>query len=130
MFINSQGEKNLDILGTFHNIMGVLTAAMACIPLVHFFIGIAILGPGPGEIDAVPRVIGLLFVILSGIIIAAGWVMAVLIFVAGNRLKQRRAYNYCLVIAFLECLIMPLGTVLGIFTILNLTKEPIRELFD
>ncbi len=110
--------------------MGVLTALMACIPLIHLFIGIAILGSGPAGIDAVPRVVGLLFVILSVIIIAAGWVMAVLIILAGNNLKQRRAYNYCLVIAFLECLIIPLGTVLGIFTILNLTKEPTRELFD
>ncbi len=109
--------------------MGVLTAAMACIPLVHFFIGVAILGLGSGGADAAPRIVGLLFVILSVIIIAAGWIMAVLIFVAGRRLQQRRAYNYCLVIAFLECLIMPLGTVLGIFTILNLTKEPVKDLF-
>lgn len=32
-------------------------------------------------------------------------------------------------VAFLECLIMPLGTVLGIFTILNLNKDKTKELF-
>lgn len=109
--------------------MGILTALMACIPLIHFFIGIALLGWGPAGSDYAPRVVGLLFIILSVFIIVAGWIFAVLIFIAGSRLKQRRAYNFCLVIAFLECLIIPLGTVLGIFTIINLTRESVRELF-
>jgi len=109
--------------------MGVLTALMACIPLIHFFIGFALLGLGPTGSDFTPRLVGIIFIILSVFIIAAGWILAVLIFVAGSRLKQHRAYNFCLVVAFLECLIIPLGTVLGIFTIINLTREPVRNLF-
>jgi len=75
-------------------------------------------------------VTGLVLVILSLIIIAGGWGLAVLIFLTGSRIKQRRSYNFCLTIAFLECLIIPAGTVLGLFTIKNLTGDRVREMFD
>ncbi len=122
-------EKNLDLLGVFHYILGALTALFACLPLIHLFIGIAILTTGLDSTEQAPRMVGLIFVILAGFIVLMGWALAVLIIIAGRRLQQRRAYNYCLVIAFLECLIVPLGTVLGIFTITTLTGEPARNLF-
>jgi hypothetical protein len=126
--MTTQDEKNLDLLGTFHYIMGALTALFACIPIIHLVAGIAILVTEGG--DAAPRAVGLIFIVLASIIIIGGWVFAVLIAVAGHRLKQRRSYNFCLIIAFLECLIMPIGTVLGIFTIITLTKEQVKDLFD
>jgi hypothetical protein len=126
----TEDEKNLDLLGTLHYVMGALTALFACIPIVHLVIGIAMLTGNLNGEEVAPRAIGMAFVILASIIILAGWLFAVLIIIAGSRLKQRRSYNYCLIIAFLECLIMPLGTVLGIFTILNLNKDTVKELFN
>ncbi len=127
--MSSRDKDTLDILGNLHYVMGALTAALACFPLIYFIVGITILGSGINGGDAAPRAIGILFVIFSAIIIISGWTLAVLILIAGSRLKQRRSYNFCLVIAFLECLIVPLGTVLGVFTILNLTKDSVKELF-
>lgn len=126
----TQDSNTLDILGNLHYVMAILTAVFSCIPIIHFVVGIAILGSGLNGGDAASRVVGILFVIISAIIIIAGWAFAVLILIAGSRLKQRISYNFCLVIAFLECLIVPLGTVLGIFTILNLTKDPVKDLFE
>lgn len=37
---------------------------------------------------------------------------------------------YCLVIAGLSCLFMPFGTVLVVFTLITLMKEPVKELFE
>ncbi len=127
--MSSRDENTLDVLGNLHYVMGVLTAILACFPLIHFVVGIAILGSGINGGDTAPKVVGILFVVFSAIIILAGWTLAVLILITGSRLKQRRSYNFCLVIAFLECLIVPLGTVLGVFTILNLTKDSVKELF-
>jgi len=126
----TQDSNTLDILGNLHYVMAILTAVFSSIPIIHLVVGIAILGSGLNGGDAAPRVVGILFVIISAIIIIAGWAFAVLILIAGSRLKQRTSYNFCLVIAFLECLIVPLGTVLGIFTILNLTKDPVKDLFE
>lgn len=128
--MTEQLEKNLDLLGTLHYVMGAVTALLACIPIIHFTIGIMMLSPGFGGGDPAPRIIAILFIVLSAIIILAGWVFAILIILTGRRLKERRAYNFCLIISFLECLIMPLGTVLGIFTIITLSKEPVKELFN
>lgn len=126
----SQEEQNLDTLSTLHYVMGAITALLACIPIIHLVIGIVIIASGLHGGEQVPQVIGWAFIILASILIFGGWVFAVLIIIAGRRLKERRSYNFCLVISFLECLIIPLGTVLGIFTIINLTREPVKALFE
>lgn len=128
--MTAQDEKNLDMLGTLHYVMGAITAILACIPIIHFTVGIIMLTAGFNGGETAPRLIAVAFIVLSAIIILAGWVLAILIIIAGKRLKERRSYNFCLVISFIECLIMPLGTVLGIFTIIHLSKEQVKELFS
>ncbi len=125
----SQEEQNLDLLGTFHYIMGALMALFASIPIIHLVVGIVLLTGVYNGGDVTPRNIALIFIILAAIIILVGWAFAVMIIICGRRLKERRSYNFCLVIAFMECLIMPIGTVLGIFSIITLTKEPVKKLF-
>jgi hypothetical protein len=128
--MENQDEKNLDLLATLHTILGILTALMACIPIIHLGVGIAIFIGATSGSDAAPRIVGVVLIILALVIILAGWVLAVLIFLTGRKIKKRESFNFCMIIAFLECLIMPLGTVLGIFTILNLNKDSIKELFS
>lgn len=122
-------EKNLDLLGTLHYVLGVLTALSACVPFIYLFIGLAMIGSGAYAGSAAPRVFGAIFLVLSIILIVFGWVLAVLMIMTGSRLKQRHSYNFCMIVAFVECLIIPLGTVLGIFTIINLNKEEVKALF-
>ncbi len=122
-------EKTLELLAVFHLVLGIITAIFASIPLIHLFVGIAILSRVVGAGAEVPRLMGVLFVILASFIILAGWILAIMIIISGKRLKERRSYNFCLAVAFLQCLIVPLGTVLGVFTIITLNKEPVRELF-
>jgi hypothetical protein len=127
--MENQDEKNLDLLANLHLILGIVTALMACIPIIYLGIGIAIFVGATSGGEAAPRVVGLVFIILALVIILAGWVLTVLIIIAGRKMKKRESFNFCITVAFLECLIIPLGTVLGIFTILNLNKETIKELF-
>ncbi|MDY6826077.1 MAG: hypothetical protein SVV67_02710 [Bacillota bacterium] len=127
--MSTMKENNLDLLGTLHYVLGVLTALSACIPFIYLFIGLAMIGSGTYTGSGAPRVFGAIFLVLSTILIIGGWVMAVLIIITGTRLKQKQSYNFCLVIAFIECLIVPLGTILGIFTVINLSKEDVKALF-
>jgi len=54
---------------------------------------------------------------------------AVCLALAGRFLAQRRRYYYCLVMAGIACMFMPFGTVLGVFTIIVLLRESVKELF-
>ncbi len=55
--------------------------------------------------------------------------MAALVFAAGRCLAKRSCYAFCLFIAGAECLFMPLGTALGIFTLVVMTRESVKTSF-
>ena len=55
--------------------------------------------------------------------------LAALIFATGRCIARRRRYMFCLVMAGVECTFMPMGTVLGIFTIIVLIRESVKQLF-
>jgi heme/copper-type cytochrome/quinol oxidase subunit 3 len=63
--------------------------------------------------------------------------MAVMMLVGGSlnlmvalRLRQRRSRMLCQIVSGLNCLQMPLGTLLGVFTLLVLGRDSVREAFD
>ena len=45
-------------------------------------------------------------------------------------IKKRKARVFCMVVAALECLGVPYGTLLGIFTFIVLGRESVERLFD
>ena len=66
---------------------------------------------------------------MATVFIIIGWTIAVCIIIAGSNLAKRKHYTFCLVIAAISCMFMPLGTVLGIFTIIVLMRPSVKELF-
>jgi hypothetical protein len=122
-------NKNLDLLAIFHYIVGGLTALFSCFFLIHVGIGIAMLcGAFDGK-DAPPRFLGWIFIVFPAVLILAGWLLSGVIVAAGRRLKRRTSYTFCLVVAALECILMPFGTVLGVFTIVMLMKDSVKQMF-
>lgn len=125
----NQDEQNLNLLSIFHYILGALTALGASVFLIHVGIGIAMIrGVFDGK-DAPPDAVGWLFVVMGSLAVFCGWTLGILMVVAGRKLKAHRSRIFCLVIAGIECMIMPLGTVLGIFTIITLLKDSVVALF-
>jgi len=122
-------KQNLKLLSIFHYIVGAMTALFSCFPLIHIGIGVAILSGAFDGKDAPPKFLGLFFIIIPGIMMLCGWTLAVCILIAGSKLAHYRARTFCLVIAGLECVFMPFGTVLGVFTIIVLMKDSVKELF-
>jgi hypothetical protein len=68
-------------------------------------------------------------VIIGAVFIVLGLSIAVCMIVAGGKLKKRKNRVFCMVVAGIECIFMPLGTVLGVFTLIVLNKESIQEIF-
>jgi hypothetical protein len=126
-------NEHLRLLSIFHYVFGGISALFACIPIIHFMIGVVfILAPhlfGHGK-DQPPAFLGWLFVILASVIMVIGWSIAALVLLAGRSIARRKRYTYCFVIACLECLSMPFGTVLGIFTILVLNRPAVKAMFQ
>ena len=125
----TQDEEHLDLLGIFFYVLGGMTAFFACIPIIHLIIGLSLVF---GQID-VPedeRFIGWFFVAIAVVIILIGWTIAICLLVTGSKLRKRQSYTFCMVIAAIACLNMPLGTILGVFTIVVLSRDSVKALFE
>jgi len=126
----NQDDEQLRLLSIFHYIVGGLLGLFACIPFIHVALGIMVL---TGSLDGATRppaaVFGWLFVVFGGAFILFGWTTAALVVIAGRKLQRRTAHTFCFVVACIECLFTPFGTVLGIFTIIVLQRESVKRLF-
>ncbi len=126
-----QDAEHLRLLSIFHYVVGGMTALFACFPCIHLAIGIALVsgalntGPGPQP----PAFVGWLLIVFAALFIFIGWTIALAILLAGRFLARRAHYMYCFVVAAIECLFMPCGTVLGVFTIIVLNRTSVRSLF-
>jgi hypothetical protein len=126
----NQDNEHLNLLSIFHYVLAGVMALFSCIPFIHFFLGAALTFGGLGEGDPGAGGVGILIMVVAGLIILVGWTISTLVFFAGRNLKSRTRYTYCLVIAGIECLFMPMGTVLGVFTIIVLMRDTVKPLFD
>lgn len=125
-------KEQLRLLAVFHFIVGGLIALFACIPFIHLILGIVmIVAPGSMQSSGQPppTIVGWAFVLIGGLIILMGWILAGCVIAAGRCLVKQRRYLYCLVVAGLLCLFMPFGTILGVFTIIVLVRESVKTLF-
>ena len=117
--------KYLELLAIFHYVLGGVTALFACLPLFHVAFGTAI-----ALTSRTPQAfIGLFMLIFGVLFVVMGWGLAICIAVAGRRLATFRSRTFCIVVAAFECLLMPFGTVLGILTIIVLSKDSVIERF-
>jgi len=123
----------LRLLSIFHYVVGGLAALFACFPVIYIVLGIlAVYAPGTmnAEGDAMPAFIGWLFIIIGTGLIVVGWAFAVCIICAGRYLARQVHYLFCMVVAAIECVFMPFGTVLGVFTIVVLAKPSVKKMFE
>ena len=126
-------EEQLRLLSIFHYVCAGVAAMVACFPIIHLVIGLVmVLSPnafGPGK-NQPPAFIGWIFIGIAAFIIITGWIFAALMAWAGRCLARRRNYMFCLVMAGVACLFMPLGTALGVFSIIVLQRPSVKTLFD
>lgn len=127
----NQDLEHLKLLSIFHYIVGGITAFFALFPLLYVFIGIfALQAPvQPGNGGPTPAAIGWIFIIVGVLFTLAGFLLAAAMIATGRFLSLRKYRLFCLIVASLECLIMPFGTILGIFTIIVLIRQSVQDLF-
>jgi hypothetical protein len=132
--MSSEDLSHLRLLGIFHYVLGGMAALISFIWLIYVALGVLIISSPEimtkGHEAPPPEVVGWMLTAFGAVAIFAVWTVAVLLFMAGRNLSRQVHYTYCLVIAAISCLFMPLGTVLGIFTLVVLTRSGVKEMFD
>lgn len=134
-FVSSrkQDEHYLDIAGLFFYVVAGIMSFIALFPAIHIVIGILAL---TGVMDdtqtgeKLPVFFGVIFVAMGATVMLVGQTMALCVAIAGRRIRQRRSHTFCLVIAGIVCMCIPVGTILGVLTIMLLVRPPVKELFD
>jgi hypothetical protein len=123
----------LKLLSIFHYVVSGLAVLFSCFPIIYIAVGIlAVNAPGTmdAEGDAMSALVGWVFIIIGGGLILVGWAFAVCLICAGRYLARQIHHMFCMVMAAIECLFMPFGTVLGVFTIVVLAKPSVKEMFE
>jgi len=129
----SKDAEHLRYLQIGHYIVGGITALFSSMFIAHVVMGIVLAvspdsfpthGKGP------PPAMGWVFAIMGGAFVLAGWTIAALLIVAGRAIGRRRRYTLCFIVAALACLMMPFGTVLGVFSLIVLNRPSVKLLFE
>lgn len=128
----SENENNLRMLSIGYYIVAGLTFLIASLPILHIVMGILIIqgkmaGQGSGEMQ---RYVGWLFLFFGSAAITFGWAQAICTLIAGLYIKNHKCHTFCVVVAAINCMFMPFGTILGVFSLLVLLKPEVRQLFN
>ena len=131
----NQDKEHLRLLAILHYVVAGLAALFSFFPLLYttigaIFISVARHGtPKPGE-ELPPEFLGWIFVGVGSFLFLVGIAMAICILLAGRCLSRRRCYSFALVMACIQCLFVPFGTILGVFTIIALSRESVKAFFE
>ena len=129
----TQDEDHLRLLSIFHYVVGGLAALFSLFPIFHMLFGLfLILAPEKfgNNGNAPPAFMGWLFVVFAAGFMIAGWIFATMVILTGRFLARRKYYTFCFVMAAIECLFMPFGTVLAVFTLVVLLRESVKRIFE
>jgi hypothetical protein len=130
MVERSDNEEHLRLLGIFHYVVAALTALFALFPLIHFTVGWFLLhAPPTKQGEPPPAFVGYIFMGFGAAFFLLGQSFAACVFAAGRCIRARTYYWFVFVMACLQCAFFPFGTVLGVFTIVVLSRPAVKQTF-
>lgn len=127
----NQDLEHLRLLSIFHYVMALLAALCTLFPVGYLALGMALtFGWGDFGQDAPPPFVGGLISCFGAFFLLLGLTYAVCLALAGRYLAQHRSWVFCMVVAGISCTVMPVGTALGVFTMIVLNRPSVRALFE
>lgn len=127
-------RENLRLLGIFHFVYAGLVLVGSLLPVVWLTMA-AVWWPelaadrGAGS-DMPMMLTGTVGLAVAGFGILVAWLWAGVLVVAGRSLMQSRRHTFCMVVAAVSCLSFPVGTLLGLATLVVINRNDVRELFE
>lgn len=127
-------NENLRLLAVFHYVLGGIAALFALFPLLYVLLGVLMLADpmdfsGKGG-SPPPEFAGIFMTALGGVLVLAVLSVSAGLIAAGRFIDRRRHHTFCMVVAGVSCIFFPLGTALGVFSLILLMKPEVRTMFD
>jgi hypothetical protein len=130
-------EEHLKILSICYMISAALSACFSLFGLMYAGMGAVVseaIKRAPelatSAENAPPAFIGWIFGAFGVAFFLISITLAGLKLGVALSLKKRKARTFCMVVAALECLGVPYGTLLGIFTFIVLGRDSVTRLFE
>jgi hypothetical protein len=130
-------EQNLTTLVVSYYVMAGLTLMFGCAGVLYLVFGVGMVfladdvvaadpnAPPPGVIQLIGGVLAAVGVLIALLQL----VSTVLLVMTARFISMRRYRTFCMVVAGLTCLSVPLGTALGVFTFVVLARPAVIERF-
>ena len=128
----NEDQSHLNSLSIAHYVIGGIMVLLSCLPLIHVAIGISFI---VGENRAFspeqkpPEFFGWMFFLVGLCFFIFAQAVSISIIVSGRFLRRRENYLFSFILACMACLFVPFGTILGVFTIIVLSRESVKELY-
>lgn len=124
-------EEHLNLLKIFHYVLAGFGYLFSFFPLIYVVLGgLMASGKLDGKGKPPPAELGWIFITIGIAGTIAGLVASTCLLYAGRSLGARTRWLYCLVVAVIGCVMCsPLGTVLGVFTIIVLLRPQVKTAF-
>ena|ERR1041385_7746607 len=130
MIERTDNEQHLRLLAIFHYVVAGLTALFALFPLIYIAMGWFFLhAPPPKHGEPPPAFVAYIFMGIGSVFFLLGQSFAACVFAAGRCIHSRTRYWFVFVMACFQCSFFPFGTVLGVFTIVVLSRPSVKALF-
>jgi len=126
----SADADHLRLLSIFHYIVGALHLIGSSVAIIHFGLGLLMmLRPGMFGNNPPPPFVGLLLAFVGGAIIICGWTIGICTIYSGHCIQHRVRRTFSIIVAAINCVLFPLGTALGVFTLIVLVRDSVRRLY-
>ncbi len=133
-------SNNINTFRILYLVKGILTLCFSLFFIVYAFLGVLFMESiqVSDSTDGMPFALDYLFFSSFGIIIfivaCIGFLLTIslgiLNLLASKYIKDVKNYNFIFAIAVVNCLTGVLGILLGVFTLVELTKPEVKSLFN
>lgn len=137
--------EHLKTLSVCHYVWAVLIAFFSFFGFLYIAFGIAVLTgylpmnvstpdapnqPSPEQIETIQKVAGFMMVGMGIALTIIGFGTAFLNYLSGRWLSIQKNRWFSIAIAALNCVSFPIGTVLGVFTLVVLMRQSVANLYE
>lgn len=123
-------QEHLRLLKIGYYVYAALTAFGALAMIVQVVLGLLFMAGAIGDDGGAPRIVGGVLLVVGLIVMMLIALLAWLFYLTGQKIAERRGRTFCLVMAVIACLNIPIGTILGIFTFIVLSRPSVTALFE
>lgn len=128
-----QDGEQLMLLSILYYVMGGFSLLALFFPLLYLGIGVAFIGgaavqKGSDE-QAGMAVFGGIIAIIAIPILLLMLIQTICLFLTARNLGRSRSHTFCFINACVLCMHAPFGTALGVFTIIVLSRESVKQRF-